>query len=299
MKPSRVFWGILFIVIGTLLMLERADVLEIDWHSLLKFWPLILIFWGISSLVGNVRLKWVLVALAALILAIFLFGIGGLMWFHGEDGRSGRERLVQELSEPFDSTLHRVSLSLDAAAGVFTIEKPTDQLTAISTSTSFGKYLLDRKISDGAEKLALRLEGRRARWGFGGMRNSAEIRLNTSPIWELDCDVGAGRLDFDLRPYRVERVVINAGASTVRLRLGTNVPEARVHVHAGASSIRVTVPSEAGCEVTMGNALASKQFDGFEKVESGLYRTDNFSQASRRIFIDVEAGVSRMKVTRE
>jgi hypothetical protein len=49
----------------------------------------------------------------------------------------------------------------------------------------------------------------------------------------------------------------------------------------------------------MENGLASKQFVGFEKVESGLYRTENFSQASRKIFIDVEAGVSRVRVTRE
>jgi hypothetical protein len=44
--------------------------------------------------------------------------------------------------------------------------------------------------------------------------------------------------------------------------------------------------------------LSSKRLPGFTKVRDGIYQTDNFGTAEKSIRINVEAGVSSVRVTR-
>ena len=117
-------------------------------------------------------------------------------------------------------------------------------------------------------------------------------------MWRLRLGYGAARADLDLSSCRVEELQLEAGASSISVKLGALVPESRVRVEAGVSSIRFEVPESAGCEIRTEAPLTSKRFSGFEKESSGLYRTGNFSNADRRIFIQIEAGVSSVKVRR-
>ncbi len=52
----------------------------------------------------------------------------------------------------------------------------------------------------------------------------------------------------------------------------------------------------AVCEIRAEAPLSSKDFRGFTKVHSGVYQTDNFDSASKKIYIDVHAGVSSLSV---
>ena len=58
------------------------------------------------------------------------------------------------------------------------------------------------------------------------------------------------------------------------------------------------VPETSGCEVKLEGALNSKDFAGFKKVSSDLYRTANFDTASKKIFINIDSGVSSLNVDR-
>ena len=64
------------------------------------------------------------------------------------------------------------------------------------------------------------------------------------------------------------------------------------------TSLDIEVPSGAGCEIRSRTALARKSFRGFEKIESGLYRTEGFDTAERKIYLDLETAVSSVCVER-
>ena len=72
----------------------------------------------------------------------------------------------------------------------------------------------------------------------------------------------------------------------------------RMLVDAGASSITVLIPQGVGCSLSVDAALSSKRFPGFTKNEDGLYETDNYRTADRRIEITIDVGVSSLKVER-
>ena len=122
--------------------------------------------------------------------------------------------------------------------------------------------------------------------------------MSDVPLWDIALDCGAARADLDLTALKVREVRIEAGASTVHLRLGANVPEARVRIEAGVSAFRLEVPESAGCEIRVDAPLASKHFNGFRKEKSGLYLTDNFETAGKRILIDIDAGVTSLRINR-
>jgi hypothetical protein len=44
--------------------------------------------------------------------------------------------------------------------------------------------------------------------------------------------------------------------------------------------------------------LSGKTIKGFEKVDHGHYRTENFDQAKNKIYISVDAAISSYTITR-
>ncbi len=111
-------------------------------------------------------------------------------------------------------------------------------------------------------------------------------------------DIGASSMDVDVTPFVVERLVVSAGAARVKLTLGDRAKETHVSVKTGVSSVQMYVPDSAGCEIRADGGLTRKSFRGFTKLDSGVYRTDNFETARKKIYIDINAGVSNVSVRR-
>jgi hypothetical protein len=47
-KGSRIFWALVLIVIGVLILLHNLGYLE---HDIIRFWPVLVILWGIKKLI--------------------------------------------------------------------------------------------------------------------------------------------------------------------------------------------------------------------------------------------------------
>jgi hypothetical protein len=297
MKTGRIFWGTLLVLVGLFLFLDKANILNLEWHHVWRFWPLIFILWGIALLVKNPTFKWIAAVLSALLVALFISGFIGF-GFLNFGWSKGTAAVDQEFTEPFASTIQKASFSLDAAAGTFVVEDTTQQLVEASVHSSIGKYRLERSGEGGQVKVRLSREGKSMSLHSGHVKNRVEVKLNPNPLWNMDFDIGAAQCDLDLTPYRTERVKIDAGAASVRLKLGALSPETRVDIDAGASSLKIAVPESAGCDIEVDAGLSSKSFPGFEKMKSGTYRTENFENADHKIHISVDAGVSSIKVVR-
>ncbi|MBI3587166.1 MAG: hypothetical protein HY088_08560 [Ignavibacteriales bacterium] len=302
MRTSGLFWGIVFLVLGGLVLLHNLNVLDVDWYIVWKCWPILLIFWGISLLIKKEGSRWYTVAFIIFIVLMLVAAIAAFEWFDGNiddhwDFKWG-DATNQTFSEPYENTIERASFTLESGAGKFFIDGTTDQLIDASTQLNFGRYAFNNSRSGDAANVSLSLKGRSSGWGFGRVRNRADIKLNVQPVWDIDVGVGASAIDFDLTPYKVSRLRIDAGAASLKVKLGDRSDETRVRVHAGASSLRIEVPSSVGCEVRTNTALSGKSLHGFDKISRGNYQTDNFDNATKRIYIDVDAGVSSIKVER-
>lgn len=298
MKTSNVFWGVLLVVLGGIFLLDNFNIVCLNLGELWKFWPLILVLWGISALVKDTRGRWIVAAVTAIIVAVLAYSFFSFRWVgcHGDDFEATVE--AQHLSEPYDPSITSASLTIGAGAAKVILEGTSDQLLDAETRSSIGDCVLRSSGDEGRRDLDLEIPGKGRRFSFRHVTNEAAIRLHPAPTWEISLGVGAASARLDLRPFDVKRVEVQAGATSVKLMLGMPKNETEVRVEAGASTITIEVPESASCAISIEAPLSSKHFEGFQKIESGRYETEDFSEGAGAIRITIEAGVSKVSVVR-
>lgn len=296
MKTGRFFWGTFFVVVGLLLLLYNLNYLHLDWSYSWRLWPLLLILWGISKFTENKPVRIVLAILNGIVLACMFFGFFSFQWFNDFNDDSQPSKYSQQLSEPFDKAIQRATFNFSGGAGKFVMNSTTQNLIDAQTESGFGRYELDKNEENGSTEVSLRMRDRRSYRFFSRIRNWAEIRLNPNPEWEMRFDAGASRLDLDLSPYKTTSVTLDAGATTMRVRLGDRSDETNVRVKTGVSSVGIEIPASSGCEIRDNAHIGSTDFEDFHKSDDQTWQTENFDTASKKIYIDVDSGVSSIRV---
>lgn len=304
MKTKHIFWGLLFITIGLLVLFNNFGMMNIYWSNVWKFWPVVIVLWGISFLTKNVIIKNVIVASAAILLAVTIFAsvksatdvLSNDIEFviDGDD----IEYDVTNYSQPYDSTIQTATFNFDAGAGSFIMANTTDSLIDVVTEGIKNNFSLTHLSADSKSNIDLEMKNTRFSFGKGKMKNKVDISLNTNPVWDINFDIGAAKIDLDLTPYKTENITIDMGAASLKLKLGDKVDKTDLQIDAGASSIEIEIPESSGCEIRSEVSLSSKSFEGFKKISSDLYRTEGFDNAQKKIYIDLECGVSSIKVRR-
>lgn len=310
MKPKHIFWGTLFIILGALILVNNFQSINLDWGSLWKFWPVAIILGGVSIISKDLVLKSIIAGLAALVLAVTVFASVKTFGECTDDNF----RIVFDDDEEYDSTnssdtnfyffnskeeIKHAKLSFNAGAGSFNLVSPTD--TSIFSAQVSGKdknYTLISKVEGSNADIEMEMKQSRFNISKNNVKHKVNLSLNNKPEWELYFDIGAAAIDLDLSPYNVQKVDIDMGAASLKIKLGDLNKETKFYVDAGASSIEISVPENVGCEIRTDVSLSSKEFDRFNKINSDLYRTDNFEKAEKKIYLYINSGVSSINVKR-
>lgn len=306
MKFRNIFWGVILIFIGILFILQNLHVIHFEWINLWRLWPVVLVLWGVSILPAS---SWIKLILTLLILggSIF-FMVDQTSKWDGFDTRTewwndwdkdDKTVIDQYFDVPFEDSVQQAVLDLDAAAGSFLINQTTDQLLEFDKRGYLTSYsYLVKKLEDKTEVMIEPENGHiKIRRGSKN-KNDINISLNDFPVWEMNMDVGAAAVDFDLTPFKLEKLEIDGGAAAFEIRIGDRHPETHVSIDAGASSIELKIPETSGCDLHISSVLSGRDINGFEKLEHGHYQTDNFEESSNKIYISVDAAVSSYSIIR-
>ena len=306
MKTSHIFWGTLFIVLGLLILVNNFSSINLDWGNLWQYWPVVLVLLGISMLVKNIAGKSLIAGAAAIILAVVIFASVKFTtsFIFDEDfeidigsGVSG-DYIVNEYIEAYDSSIARAVLYLDGGAGSFRIGSETDDLIYAKTEGVSRKFNFSKNQLDSVANINLNMEEMSITLGNTKFKNKVDISLNTQPLWDLDFNLGAASIKFDLSKYKVGDINLDMGAAKLEVKLGALADKLDFNINAGASKIIISVPEEVGCEVSTDAVFSRKDINGFEKIESDFYRTDNYESADKKIYINIDCGVSSIDIRR-
>ena len=308
MKVSHIFWGTLFIIIGLLFLLSNFTTINLDWGNIWEYWPLVLILIGASLLTKHKFGKGLFAFLAALFLAIVIFAsFNSAMSFVNNDfeivfnDEDTSNIVVKEFSAPFDSLVVKNIFHLSGGAGVFKITSATDSAIFIRTRGLRNTYRFsDTRFDDSIGKFNLDLKQKGIVFGIGkrNKSNLIDVSLNKHPVWDLDFDLGAAALKLDLTQFKIEKLTTDMGAAKLELKLGSLSDVTDIKIDAGASKIEIAVPEEAGCQLKMDDVLSSNNLEGFTRVKKKLYRTTNFDETDKKIYIDIDSGVSSIHIWR-
>lgn len=322
MKSRNLFIGILVLFAGIVALLSVLGVFEFHWSIMWKLWPMFLIIAGIALLPLNDYVK------SAILVAAL--GVGCLLYHaefkhyegnvvtrffnrhfsqwnwdwddddddDGEDRDEGAPDFLpeQHFSEPFRS-VERASMEVDFGAGELEIKSPCAEMAKIDIESDFVRYSFKTEESD--EKVAFHLSGKGETKHLHKKKdnhNEIDVALCTYPIWDFDLDMGAASADLDFSPYKMENIEINGGACELDLKLGDSGCDTKVVINTGASDIDIMVPKTMDCEIHLESAITGKEFQGFEKVEKGLWRTPGYGQGEHRITIEISCAMSDISV---
>jgi len=306
MNSKNISWGLFWVVLGALLILRNFDLLcfEINWNLIFRFWPVLLIFAGMNSLIrgtSNSRLNWLLPVL--MILLIVLLCIKGLSWNsrmeQGEvdDLSSTPSTTAPTFSVENPNNTQLASLYFSGGAAQFAVTETASLLFAANIPMNGSGYVMEQVQNDSVENITLKMDAD-AKIDLGDKKwntNKVDLLLNVNPIWDLDFDLGAGEVNFDLSKYKVRELAIDAGAASLDIKL-SDLQNAKVVVNAGASSIILRIPKSINCELNIDAVLSAKSLNGFEKVDENYYVYKSTLPNAKKIDLTIDAGISSVEI---
>lgn len=315
MENRNVFWGVLLVAVGALFIFDNMDLIDFSFSALISLWPVLLVLWGISILPVKAVYKTVGALLIAVFALVYASTSDKTFWWEGDILRNldknvhmnfdhdGDEIDEEEtyytftFDEEEDAQIQEAKLVMDVAAGKFRIDDTTtEHIIDFDAYSNIGPYTSNMVTNGNTADIQIGLEDAFIKNGTN--RNRASVKLNPNIIWDIHMDVGAADLRADLRKFKVRNIDIDGGASSINLKIGELLKEMHLKLDAGAASIKISIPENAGCKIDSESFLVDLDLDGFVKNEEGDHVTANFEESEQKIYIEVDAAISQLTVTR-
>ena len=332
-RKGNIFWGAILIVVGILFLGANLDWFHLNWSfsDIARFWPLLLILAGVAAFLNNRRTIYngtsALLIAFAIPLGIFTCVDDGVTNWKDEfdeevhidfddddddddhDYKSSKsdttegDRYKNYYAVEMKPEINEATLKLSGGAAEFDLEESKTRLFEATTYLqNKGSYTLTEDLNNGVKTIEFESKNKNGNnFHFDDEKNFDNdilVKLNKTPVWNIDLGIGAGEVDFDFSDYKVKKLELNTGAASIDIKFGDKVNDVQVDINSGVTSVKISVPEGVGCEIKMDGAFNSKDFDGFEKVKSGVWQTPGYAQATKKIKIDADTGLSSVKIVR-
>jgi hypothetical protein len=300
MKLSGVFLGAFLLANGVLLFLRNTGPIEIAIENSAPYWALIFVLLGVSIMLENRWLKAGAAGSAAILLTVVIWSFALRFQFpefiyESRFSKADARHSSYQISEPFDSAVQRAKLNLRHSIGTLTIKDTTNDLASVESVSPLGYKWIRKHFAD-YELLELKPKYDHGTFTFNTSPFTT-IKLNAAPTWDIRLDISATTATLDFSKFKVEQLHLDAVASSIDLQLGNLADKLNVFIDAAAATIDIELPKDVGCEIYCNNRLGKAHFDGFIKKGDAM-RTDNFDTASKKVYINLDSGVSSIDVRR-
>lgn len=290
--PS-VFWPLLLIAIGVLLLLNSLGYIDLDFGELWRFWPVLLILIGLDLLLG--RRSW-LGNLIVLLLTLTVLG-GCILLLAKPAGQLAGGVEVDKITESLQGA-ERASLDVKAAAGTLTMSQIEDSSSLIEATLELATdHKPTWKVERDGDHVSMQLAYESGTpfsigWGRG---ETWDLRLSPAVVWELTADLGAGESRLDLTGIDLDALALELGAGQYVVTLPEKVG-GNVTIKGGAGGLVLKVPEGLAARVSIERGIAPVSMsDRFEK-KGGAYITHDWETNTNRVEIEINLGVGGITV---
>lgn len=315
MRHDKLVPGAILIALGVIFLLHSFGYIHIHWFNILHLWPIFLIIGGINLIFANNRSLWATVLKLAIVFAgIFILLFGNFnnrfnFWpnysYHYNDDYDDvtttdvvKVEGNSIFTEPFHADAKTAVLNISGGGTVYTLSDTTNELFQANTREFGGRYEYTHHSNDSVFVLNFRMKNSTHFNWRKNKTNTAVFKLNTAPVWDINVDAGATKVDFDLTKFKIRKVDIDGGAASFKVKLGEPLAATHLNVETGASEVTISIPKNVACSIETDTGLSSNKFDGFSKTDDNKYETAGFRNADKKIYIHISGGISDFKVNR-
>lgn len=265
MRTNRLFWGVVLVVLGGLLLLKSLGI--ITWNVWLIFWPAVLILAGAWLLLGPAVGK--------------------------------RNRQTEEVTVPLQEALE-AAIDINHGAGVLKISAGASASNLMEGSFGGG---VEHRVDYSSQWASLNLSiPSNQVYGISNLMGVEgfhwDLRLNNRIPLELRLHTGAGENRVDLSSLLARKVILETGASSSTITLPARAGYTQVEVRAGVASVVLRVPVGVAGRIHVKSGLVGLKIDNNRfPVKGSAYETPDYETAENRVEILVEAGVGSIEIT--
>ncbi len=260
MRNANLFWGVVLLLAGVLLLLDTLNVIQVSAWTVIG--PLFIIAIGIWILWGAVRKS------------------------------TDKGQMVEVGMENASSA----RLVIRHAAGKIKLKEGSDPEKFMQGQFEGGiKPNISRNESE--LKVELRMEtGNMFDWSPGDTYNWS-MEVNPGIPLTLDVETGAAESKMDLRKLHVKEVLYKSGASTNEIKFPENVDFTFARIEAGAASFKLIVPEGVGTRIRTQSGPSAIDADTRRFTRSGKdFVTADWESAAHRLDIELSVGVGSVSI---
>lgn len=291
---GRLFWGLFFVVIGGLFLLQNMDIVDVNFADAWKLWPLLIVLMGLSIL--SIRsVFWRITAVLAAVLSVGAIAAAALGYF--PDSNKNVETSTVSVSQE-NKGINNLELSIKTGAGDLRVTSHDgDEAVTATLESDVATLKESSSWSNDTQHVVLSTDSNNL-WWLGSFKNDLNVSVSEHLPLTLDIDVGASSADLDLRNTYLSSLVIDTGASSLNARLGDRVDRVSVNIDAGASSVDVYAPKDSGVRINLDSGLSSTNFSGLVDKGNGIWESPDYDAADKQIEISAKIGAGSLDLIR-
>nr|WP_294896962.1 DUF5668 domain-containing protein [uncultured Pedobacter sp.] len=313
MRASKISWGIIFIFIGSVFLLENYGIIDFSWGYIWKFWPIILIVMGINIIFSRSESntgKWLVILTTVFALSLLVYANSNAPktvikhWSYNFDDdedtdESDNPSIKSFYQEDYDAKFKTATLNINGGASKFTLKNGESTLFESWAQKNQDRYYLLKTETDSTVVLNFNSKNKKNSFDFDDTDLSkVEMKIHPMPLWDINLNMGAGKADFDLSKNRVKQINIKGGAADFKIKLGSLYNDVNLSAETGIAKVSIFIPSSSGCKINTKTGLSAKDFPGFTKAADGTFTSPNYNSSTNKIMIHLKGGLSDFEVKR-
>jgi hypothetical protein len=262
MARGRIFWGLVLLLIGILLLLDNLGYL-----AGINIWGLI---WP-----------------------MFLIALGG--WILLSYYSRGKIQ-VEPIAIPADGAM-QASIRMQHGAGRIDLSAGGNSVNLLEGDFGGG---LDISKGMKGDELVIRLKTPFKFLPFDwspGQTLDWSVKVNPDIRLSLSLETGASESRLDLSELHVTELKLKSGASSTTLTLPSHAGFTKVAISSGASSMKITVPQGVAARIRstggLSNVSVSERFHG----NGGVYQSADYESADNKVDMSIEMGVGSVSIS--
>lgn len=290
------FTAIFLILLGLVFLLNNFGILPWEiWQNIWKFWPILLILFGVEALLGrNSSPK----SLGLLLILIFIVPIILIL-----NPLTGNPLATKSLAitKPLGN-LTKASFSFHLPSSnikINSLENSSNDL--VKGSLKYSQLLPVPNFGEekrfGEAKYNL-IQADTTNIPFSSnLGNSGNFSLTRLIPIELSFKATTGVFDFDFTKLRISLVEIESEAGSTTIKFASDF-STKAFIKNKASVIKLEIPEEQAASIKIDTSIKTVNLDKkrFSKIDETFYKTANFDQATTKIEIEISGSASSIEL---
>ncbi len=284
------------ILLGIVFLLNNFGILSWDlWQNLWKFWPILLVLFGVEIILGrNASVK------SFVFLLILIFLVPTILVLNPFTGNPLATKKIN-FERPLGN-LTKASFKFELPSTNLKITNVNENATEIFTG--FLKYSQvlpkptlseNRHFGEAAYKI-VQTERKQVPLS-NNIGNSGEFKLTNAVPLELVFKSNTAVLDLNLKKLRVSALQVDSKAGSINVIFPKDF-STRAYFLTQASLIKLTIPKENGVSLKIDSSFKSLKLDSerFKKFDKANYKSTNFDTSQIKIEIEISGSASNIEI---